>query len=304
MPNLCPAESALYTLLCQPLSYPFMQKAMLGALMLGIVTGILGAFVVVRGMAFFADALGHAVVPGIAVAYVIGGVTGPLLIGAMIAGSLAALVIGFITRGSRVREDTAVGIVLTGAVALGLVILKLNQKAAGHLDDLLIGNIVALETHDLTAIAVVGGLILLTIRAFYKELLLTSFDPVLGSTLRYPVEGFRYLLLIMLAMAAVIAIQAVGAVLITAMLVTPAATASLLVKRMPRLMLLSAIFCAGAGMFGVMLAWHLRLAASPSIVITLTMLFVLAWLFAPDRGMVWGIIRRPMKQEPTSGDAV
>lgn len=269
-----------------------MQRALLGALMLGIVTGVLGAFVVVRGMAFFADALGHAVVPGIAVAYVVGGVNGPLMIGAMIAGGIAAVVIGFITRGSRLREDTAVGIVLTGAVALGLIILKLNQKAAGHLDDLLIGNIVALEGYDLLAIAIVGGLILLTIRAFYKELLITSFDPVLGTTLRYPVEGFRYLLLVMLAMAAVIAIQAVGAILITAMLVTPAATASLLVKRMPRLMLLSAIFCAGSGVLGVMLAWHLRLAASPSIVLILTVLFVLAYLFAPERGMLWQTFRR------------
>jgi ABC-type Mn2+/Zn2+ transport system permease subunit len=292
MPNFCPVDSPLYTLLCQPLSYPFMQKALLAALFLGIVTGVLGAFVVVRGMAFFAEALGHAVVPGIAAAYVIGGINGPLLIGAMIAGGLAAVLIGFLTRASRLREDTAIGVVLTGAVALGVAIMKLSQKTAGHLDDLLIGNIVALGNYDLLAILIVGGLILLLIRAFYKELLIVSFDPVLGSTLRYPVEGFRYLLLIMLAMAAVIAIQAVGAILITAMLVTPAATASLLVKRMPRLMLLSAIFCAGSSLLGVMLAWHLRLAASPAIVLTLTVLFMLAYLFAPERGLFWNALRK------------
>jgi ABC-type Mn2+/Zn2+ transport system permease subunit len=286
---MCSPESILYTLLCQPFSYPFMQKAAFTAVVLGIVTGVVGAFVVVRGMAFFADALSHAVVPGIAAAYVIGGIHGPLMIGAMAAGMISAVVIGFFTRGGKIKEDTAVGIVLTGAVALGLALLSLNQRAAGHLDDLLIGNILAIEDFDLVLMLIVSAVILGLVRAFYKELMITSFDPVLGTTLRYPVEGFRYLLLVMLALTAVIAIQAVGAILITAMLVTPAATAYLLVKRMPRLMALSAIICAASGVIGVLLAWHLRVSASAAIVLTLTLVFLVTYLFAPGRGVLSGL---------------
>lgn len=290
--SLCSVESFLYKLACEPFSYEFMQRAALTAIILGIVTGVVGAFVVVRGMAFFAEALGHAVLPGLAVAYLVGGIHGPLMLGAMVTGGLTAVLIGFITRGAKLREDTAVGIVLTGAVALGLAILSINKRAAGHLEELLIGNILAIENVDLLIMGLVGLIILITIRAFYKELMIASFDPVLGTTLRYPVEGFRYLLLIMLAATAVIAIQAVGAILITAMLVTPAATAFLLVRQMPRLMLLSALISVGSGLFGILAAWHIGISASAAIVLTMTGLFILAYLFAPGRGLLWDRVFR------------
>ncbi len=291
MTQVCAEGTALFELICRPFGYAFMQRAALMALMLGIVAGVVGAFVVVRGMAFFADALSHAVVPGVAVAYLSGGVHGPLALGAMLAGVGAALLIGFFTRGGRIREDIAIGIVLTASVALGLAILSAARKGSGGIEELLLGNILGIQNGDLVLLLVVGGVLLIVVRLFYKELVITSFDPVLGSTLRYPVEGFRYLLLIMLAATAVLAIQFVGAILITAMLVTPAATAYLLTKRMARLMFVSAAICAGSSVFGLWIAYHLRLPTSAAIVLTMTALFILAYLFAPGRGIVWSVVR-------------
>lgn len=278
-------------LVCEPLRYPFMQNAVLAVLILGVVTGTIGAYVVVRGMAFLTDALGHAILPGVAIAYLSGGVHGPLLFGAAVAGSITAIVIGFFTRGGKLREDTAIGIVFTGALALGLAILSLQKATAVDLEELLVGNILAINVNDLAVIFVVALVILLLVRAFYKELLIVSFDPVLGATLQYPVEGLRYLLLIMLAMTAVIAIQAVGVILIAAMMVTPAATAYLLVRRLHLMMILGAVICCFSGVFGVLLSWHVSVSSSAAIVLTMTMLFIIAYLFSPKRGLVWTTIR-------------
>src|SRR5258708_30511471 len=143
-------------LICEPFSYPFMQSAMLAMLMLGVVAGVIGAFVVVRGMAFLADALGHAILPGVAVAYLSGGVHGPLLLGAMIAGSATAIVIGFFTRGGKLREDTAIGIVFTGALALGLAILSGHKASAVDLEELVGGNILALHRRGCLGILLIG----------------------------------------------------------------------------------------------------------------------------------------------------
>lgn len=290
--QLC-SNDTLQQLICAPLKYSFMQNALLAVLMLGLVAGTIGAYVVVRGMAFMTDALGHAILPGVAVAYLSGGVHGPLLFGAGVAGSITALVIGFFTRGGKLREDTAIGIVFTGALALGLAILSLGKANAVDLDALLVGNILALSSDDLAIILIVGLIILLLVRVFYKELLIVSFDPVLGATLKYPVEGLRYLLLLMLAMTAVIAIQAVGVILIAAMMVTPAATAYLLVRRLHLMMIVGSIICCLSGVFGVFLSWHLsvsrklNVSSSAAIVLTMTVVFLIAYLFAPKRGLLW-----------------
>jgi len=289
-------------LLCEPLSYPFMQHALEAVILIGIVAGVVGAFVVVRGMAFLADALGHAISPGVAVAYFVAGTHGPLLIGALIAGGITALVIGFFTRGGKLRSDSVIGIVFTGALALGLLVMSL-RKSALDLEELLVGNILAVGPQDLIAIIAIGLVILLLVRAFYKELVLVSFDPVLGATLQYPVEGLRYLLLLMLAMTAVVAFQTVGVILIAAMLVTPAAAAYLLTRRLSRMMFLGAAIAVFSGVLGVFLAWHLQVSASGAFVLTMTALFALAYLFAPERGFVWSRWPRRATQ-PAEASAV
>src|SRR5664279_2593449 len=285
------SSPTIQALFCKPLSYAFMQNAIFAMLILGVVAGTIGAYVVVRGMAFMTDALGHAILPGVAIAYLSGGVHGPLFFGAAIAGSITALVIGFFTRGGKLREDTAIGIVFTGALALGLAILSFHKATAVDLQELLVGNILAISTQDLWATLAVGSVILLLVRAFYKELLITAFDPVLSATLQYPIEGLRYLLLLMLAMTAVIAIQAVGVILITAMMVTPAATAYLLVRRLHVMMIVASVICCFSGVFGVFLSWHLSVSSSAAIVLTMPVLFLLAYLFAPKRGVIWTAIR-------------
>ena len=292
--QLCSSD-AVQKLLCEPLSYPFMQHALEAVILIGIVAGVVGTFVVVRGMAFLADALGHAISPGVAIAYFIGGTHGPLLIGALIAGSITALVIGFFTRGGKLRSDSVIGIVFTGALALGLVIMSLRQSAI-DLEELLVGDILAVGPQDLIAIAAIGLVILLLLRVFYKELVLVSFDPVLGATLQYPVEGLRYLLLLMLAMTAVVAFQTVGVILIAAMLVTPAAAAYFLTRRLPRMMFWSATIAVFSGVLGVFLAWHLQVSASGAIVLTMTAVFALAYLFAPEHGVVWNRWPRRVSQ--------
>lgn len=299
---LC-SNDTIQHLVCEPLSYPFMQNALLAVLILGVVAGTMGAFVIVRGMAFLTDALGHAILPGVAVAYLSGGVHGPLLFGAAIAGSLTAVVIGFFTRGGKLREDTAIGIVFTGALALGLAILSLHKATAVDLEELLVGNILAVSKNDLMVILVVALIIMGLVRAFYKELLIVSFDPVLGATLRLPIEGLHYLLLVMLAMTAVIAIQAVGVILIAAMMVTPAATAYLLVRRLHVMMIVGAALAAFSAAFGVMLSWHLSMSSSAAIVLTMTTLFLVTYLFSPRRGVLWTAMRQrpvqPAAQEPS-----
>ena len=293
------SNPTVQTLLCKPLSYVFMQNALIAVLILGVVAGTMGSFVVVRGMAFLTDALGHAILPGIAVAYLNGGVHGPLFLGAAVAASITAVVIGFFTRGGKLREDAIIGIVFTGAFALGLAILSIHQVTAVDLEEILVGNILALSGQDLAVILVVGVAVLLLVRAFYKELLIVSFDPTLGVTLQYPVEGLRYLLLMMLAMTAVIAIQAVGVVLIAAMMVTPAATAYLLVRRLHRMMLVASILCCFSGVFGIFLSWYVGVSSSAAIVLTMTTLFLLAYLFAPKRGLIWSWTRRRSTISPS-----
>jgi len=282
------SNPTLYHMFCQMFNYQFMQNAFLAAIPLGVLTGVIGAFVVVRGMAFMSDALAHAVMPGVAVAYIQGGMRGPLMLGAIVAGALVALVIGFFTRGGKLREDTGIGVIFTGALALGLAILSLSQIPAKSMEDLLVGNILALGVDDVLIVMVIAIGVLLLVRFFYKEWLIISFDPVLGATLQYPVEGMRYLLLVALAITTVVALKVIGLVLIAAMLVTPAAAASLLVRRMHWVMFWGAVISVFSGVFGIFLSWNIEnLSANAAIVLTATVIFFLVYFFAPRRGMVW-----------------
>jgi ABC-type Mn2+/Zn2+ transport system permease subunit len=274
-------------LIGEPLSFPFMQHALLAVILIGIVAGVVGSYIVVRGMAFFADALAHAVLPGVAIAYLSGGINGPLLQGAFVMGGLSALVIGLLTRGGKLKEDTAIGIVFTTMLALGIGIMSIGGSRAVDLNHVLIGNILAIGDGDLAVIVVAGGVVLLLVAAFYKELLLNAFDPALAQALQLPGEGLRYLLLLMMALTIVISLQAVGVVLIAALLVTPAAAALLLTRRLHSMMLVAALIGAGGGVLGLFFSWHLNVAPSAAIVVTISLLFLVIFLLAPQRGLLW-----------------
>ncbi len=275
----------LQQILIDPLTPAFMQRALLGVIVIGIVCGVVGAYVVTRGMAFLGDAMAHTVLPGVAVAYLAAGAGREwVFIGGLAAGLLSAVGIGFLTRGGRLREDTAIGVVFAGALALGIGIISLAQNYATDLSHLLIGNVLGITSGDLTLILIVAALVLACVFLFYKEFLIISFDLTLARSLRLPAEGLRMLLLVLLALTVVISLQAVGVVMVAALLVTPAATARIFVKRLPAMMALGAFLAALGGVIGMYLAWHIRIAPSAGIVLTLTAFFIVAFLFAPHHG--------------------
>lgn len=274
-------------LLLSPLHYGFMVRGLLAAITVGVVCAVLGTYVVLRGMAFFGDALAHAVLPGVAVAYLIGGPDGPLFLGGLIAGVVTALGIGMISRSGQIREDTAIGVLFAAMFALGVALISTARNFSLDLTHFLFGNVLGVSTRDLIVTVVFGGLVIALVLAFYKELLVISFDPVLASILRLPAQFFRYLLLVMLAVTVVIALQTVGVALMVAMLVTPAATASLLTRRLLPMMAVAALIGALSAVIGLYLSYYVNVASGAAIVLVCTGFFLLALLFAPERGWVW-----------------
>lgn len=270
--------------LLEPFQYAFMVRALLGALIVGIVCPILGTYVVLRGMAFFGDALAHIILPGVVVAFLMGW---PLAIGALIVGVVAALLIGAISRQTDIREDAAIGVVFAGAFALGIALLALQRSYAVDLVHILFGNLLGVSTSDLWFAGILGVLVLLTIFAFYKEFLVLSFDPVLATTLRLPVTFLQNLLLVLLAVVVVISIQAVGVALVIAMLITPASAASLLSRRLPSMMMLAALIGSVSAVIGLYASFYANLASGPAIVLVETGVFALIFLFNPRRGAIW-----------------
>jgi ABC-type Mn2+/Zn2+ transport system permease subunit len=269
--------------LVSPLTYAFMQRGLLAALMVGVLCAVIGCYVVLRSMAFLGDAMAHAVLPGVAIAYLL---AANLTAGALIAAVIVALGIGLLTRQGAVKEDTAIGIVFTAALALGVALISSVRTYAVDLSHILFGNVLGVSRGDLWLTAGVGLAVLVVMALCYRPFLLISFDPVLAATLRLRVEFFRILLLVLLALTIVVSIQTVGVGLAAAMLVTPGATAYLLTRRLPSMMALAALFGAAASVIGLYASYYLNIASGAAVVLTATAFFLLAFLFAPQRGLV------------------
>lgn len=266
--------------LAEPFAYPFMQRGLAAALTVGVVCPVLGAYVVVRGLAFLGDALAHIVLPGVVVAFLLGW---PLVSGALVVGIAAALAIGAISRRSPIKEDAVIGVVFAGCFALGIVLLSARRGTAVDLAHILFGNLLGVTAQDLVLIVVLGGLTLAAVFAFYKEFLALSFDPLLATTLRLPVRRLQNLMLVLLAVVIVTSIQAVGVALVLAMLVTPAATASLLTRRLPSMMGLGVLAGVGSAILGLYLSYYADVPSGPAIVLAATALFLLAFAFGRRR---------------------
>lgn len=264
--------------LLEPLQYPFMVRGLSAAIMVGVVSATVGAYVVLRGMAFFGDALAHAILPGVAVGYLVGGgARGPLFWWAMLAAVISSLGIGAISRGTKIREDTAIGVIFAGMFALGIAMISTVRAYSADLTHFLFGDVLGVSDGDLIRTAFFAGLILVAVAAFYKEFLVVSFDPVLAATLRLPSRVLEYLLIVLIAMAIVVSLQTVGVALMVAMLVTPAATAYLLTRRLPVMMVLGAIIAAICGVMGLYLSFYFSIASGAAIVLTCTAAFALTW---------------------------
>jgi ABC-type Mn2+/Zn2+ transport system permease subunit len=270
--------------LTEPFTLQFMQRALAASLIVGVVCSVLGCFVVLRSMAFLGDALAHAILPGIAVAYLLGV---NLMAGALVAALVVAFGIGLFSREGTIREDTAIGILFAAALSLGVLLISTVRTYATDLTHILFGNVLGVTGADLWLTGGLAALVLVVLLVLYKEFVLAAFDPVLAHTLGRRPELMRSLMLVLLALTIVVSLQTVGVGLVAAMLVTPAATASLLTRRLPAMMAVSATVGALSSVVGLYLSYYLDVASGAAIVLTATALFVAAFLVAPRRGLVW-----------------
>jgi len=269
--------------LTDPFTLQFMQRALAASLIVGVVCSVLGCFVVLRAMAFLGDALAHAILPGVAIAYLLGA---NLLAGALVAALLVAAGIGLFSRRGAVKEDTAIGILFAAALALGVVLISTVRSYATDLTHILFGNVLGVSAGDLWITGLLAAGVLATVVLLYKELLLASFDPVLAHTLKRRPELLRFVMLMLLALTVVVSLQTVGVGLVAAMLVTPAATAYLLTRRLARMMLLSAAIGAACSVAGLYLSYYLNVASGAAVVLTASALFLVAFVAAPGRGVL------------------
>jgi ABC-type Mn2+/Zn2+ transport system permease subunit len=262
-----------------PLQYVFMIRALVAAILVGVVCAVIGTYVVLRGMAFFGDALAHSILPGVAIGYLVGGGERNVVFwSAMVAAVLSSLGIGVVSRTTKIREDTAIGIIFAGMFALGVVLISTVRNYAVDLSHFLFGDILGVGTTDLLLTGIFGALVIAVVLLLYKEFLVLSFDPVLAVTLRLPVRLLDYLLMILIAIVVVVSLQTVGVALMVAVLITPAATAYLLTRRLPFMMALAALLASGSGIVGLYLSYYLNIASGAAIVLTITVLFFLVWL--------------------------
>ncbi len=256
-----------------PLQYAFMRTGLLAAALVGIMCATVGVYVVLRRMAFIGDALAHTTLPGLVVAYLNGW---NLFGGAIVAGLLTALGIGWLARRQAVREDTAIGVLFTAMFSFGILLIS-TTRSFRDLSHMLFGNILGITSGDLGVIAVVAALVLGALFVLHKELELTSFDPTHAAVIGLRPDRLRYGLLALLALTVVAGIQAVGVVLTSALLVTPAAAASLLTNRLPRMMLIASAVAVASGLTGLYASYYFQVASGAAIVLTCTLCFGLAW---------------------------
>ncbi len=278
--------------LTEPLAYAFIQRGVLALVLVGGINAIVGCFVVVRGMAFFGDALAHSILPGIAVSYTASGgyVGSNLFIGGLGAGIVSALVIAWLTRNQELKEDSAIGIVFVTMFALGIAIISTQGSYAVDLTHILFGSINGISENDLLLMAAMAALVAVIIVLLYKEFLVISFDLSLAHSLRLPVEVLRLTLLILIAVTIVVSLQAVGIALMLALLITPAATARLLVKRLHHMILIACLIGIVSGVMGFYASYYLDIPSGACIVLTLSALFGAVFLlksgflFLQERG--------------------
>jgi len=280
------------TFLSEPLAYEFFLRALAASAIVGLVCSVIGAFMVLRGLAFMGDALSHAAFPGVVAAYLLGA---PFYIGATIAAVGTSLAIGWITRRGKLRGDTTIGVLFAGMFAFGIFLFSTIPNYVGDLFGFLFGEVLGTSSTDLIALVILGLIVLLIVGAFWKELLYSTFDPLGAGASGLPVVALEYLFLGLIAMTIVISLQAVGIILVVAMLVTPAATAQLVTNRFSRLLLLAAAIGIVAPVVGLYISYWTNTASAALIVLVETAAFVAALLLGPRTGL----LRR--RRQPLAG---
>jgi ABC-type Mn2+/Zn2+ transport system permease subunit len=269
-------------LLLEPLGTTIFIRALVASALVGIVCAVVGTYVVLRGIAFIGDAIAHAGFPGVVAAYML---SIPFYVGAAIAAVSTALAIGWVTRRAGIRQDTAIGVLFAGTFALGEFLFSTIQGYVADLFSFLLGNVLAIGPEDLVALVVIGGGVILVVALLWKELLYATFDPLGAAASGIPVDRLEYLFLALVALTIVVSLQAVGIILVVAMLITPAATAQLVSVRFTRLMLVAALVGVGSSVIGLYLSYWFDVASGATIVLVQTAAFILALAFGP-RGLL------------------
>ncbi|MEO7412381.1 MAG: metal ABC transporter permease [Opitutaceae bacterium] len=268
--------------LLEPFKYAFMVEAMVCGVAIGAVCAVLSCYLVLKGWSLMGDAISHAVLPGIVIAYAAGV---PLAIGAFVSGLFCAVATGYIKANSRVKEDTVMGVVFTGMFAFGLVLFT-KIKSDLHLDHILFGNILGLAAGDLRDTLVVAGVTLTIVLLLRKDLLLFCFDPGHARTIGLRTGFLYYLLLSLLAVTIVVSLKAVGIILVIAMLVTPGSIGYLLTDRFSRMLVIATSTAVFSSFFGVYVSFFVNASTGACIVLTQALLFVVALIFAPKHGLL------------------
>ncbi len=274
----------------------FLPKALLVSLFSSVICGVIGSFVVLRGMAFIGDAVSHAVFPGLAVAFVL---QGNLMLGGAAAGVLTAVLVALFSQNRRLKEDSLIGVIFAAAFALGIIVISRAPGYAGSLESFLFGSITRIPAEDVWTVGIGGAVLLLIVAVFYKEFVAVSVDREMARSVGLPVLWLDMALYVLVTIAVVLSLQTIGNILVLALLITPAAAARLLTDRMGLMMLIAPLIGAASALIGLYISWSLDLPVGGTIVLVATSLFVLAWLFAPKHGLLGRLTAT--KKVPESG---
>ncbi|MDZ8053305.1 MAG: metal ABC transporter permease [Aulosira sp. ZfuVER01] len=269
--------------LIEPLQYGFMQRSLVIAILVGLLCAVVGSYLMVQRLALLGDAISHSVLPGLAIAFMVGG---NIFVGAFIAGVLSTMAIAVIRTRSPIKEDAAMGIVFSAFFALGITLITVIQKDNKiDLNHFLFGNILGVTIDEVRDTAIIAAIVLLVVVLLYKELLFYTFDPLGAQAAGLPVNRLNFGLMLLIALTIVASMKAVGVILVLSLLITPGATAYLLVKRLNQVMILGAVIGVISSISGMYLSYFYNLPSGPAIVLVVSGLFVLALLFSPRHGI-------------------
>ena len=282
--------SSMLQALIEPLQYGFMQRSLIIAILVGLLCAIVGSYLMVQRLALLGDAISHSVLPGLAIAFMIGA---NIFVGAFIAGVLSTMAIAVIKTRSPIKEDAAMGIVFSAFFALGVTLITVIQKDNKiDLNHFLFGNILGVTVDEVRDTAIIAAIVLMVVFLLYKELLFYTFDPLGAQAAGLPVNRLNFGLMLLIALTIVASMKAVGVILVLSLLITPGATAYLLVKRLHEVMILGAVIGVISSISGMYLSYFYNLPSGPAIVLVVSGLFTLALLFSPRHGILIPSVNR------------
>ncbi|WP_025786154.1 metal ABC transporter permease [Sporosarcina sp. D27] len=275
------------------MNYAFLQKAFITSVMVGIICGAIGSFIVLRGMALMGDAISHAVLPGVAISYML---SINYFYGAVLTGVLTAFSIGAISQNSRIKSDSAIGIVFSAFFALGIILIT-KARSATDLTQILFGNVLSVRDSDMWITLVIGAIVIATVALFFKELLISSFDETMAAAYGLNTRFIHYAIMFLLTLVTVASLQTVGVILVVSMLITPASAAYLLTNRLSTMVVLASFFGALSSVIGLYFSFLYNMPSGPVIALATTSIFVLAFLFSPQQGLITQMFKSHGKQD-------